>query len=60
LVRSNILGPQLEGSALAITGFCKAIDREAQVWQHVIVNDVVEKNSVRVERLFRQDDAVIE
>ena len=38
--------------------FRQAIDGQAQVRQHLVIDDVVEEHGVRVEGFLRQDDAV--
>ena len=60
VVRSSILGPQLELSPALVRTVGKAVDRETQIGQHLVIDDVVEKYSVRVEGFLRQDDAIIE
>ncbi len=59
-VFGSILGPQLEPASAAIGAVGKAVDREAEVRQDLVVDDVVEKNGIRVEGFLRQDDAIIE
>ncbi|MCH7821442.1 MAG: hypothetical protein IIA07_05435 [Proteobacteria bacterium] len=43
----------------ALTGISQAIDGQAQIRQDIIIDNVVKKNSVRVEAFLRQDDTVI-
>lgn len=60
IVRGSILGPQLELSSTAIGSVGKAVDRETQVGQDLVVDDIVEKDGIRVEGFLRQDDAIVE
>jgi len=60
LVRGSILGPHLEPAPAAIGSVGQAIDRETQVRQDLVVDDIVEKYGIRVEGFLRQDDAIIE
>jgi hypothetical protein len=47
--------------ALALVGaISEAVDGEAQVRQNLVIDDIVEKNGIRVEGFLRQDDTVVE
>ena len=37
----------------------QTVDREAEVGQDLIFDDVVKKNSIRIEGVLRQDDTII-
>jgi len=60
LVRGSILGPQFQAGLAAVGAVGKTVDREAEVGQHVVIDDIVEKYGIRVEGVLRQDDAIIE
>ena len=60
LVRSSVFGPQFQAGFAAVGGVGKAIDREAQVGQHLVIDDIVKKDRIRVESIPGQDDAIIE
>lgn len=60
LIRGNVLWSNVELAAFAFFGLSKPIDSEAQVRQYPLLDDVVQEYGVRVEGLFRQDDALIE
>jgi hypothetical protein len=60
LVCGNVLRPHLEPALPSLCSVGKAIDREAQVGQDLVIDDIVEKYGVRVEGFLRQDDAIIE
>lgn len=59
LIGGNVFGAQIELACRAFTWCVQAVDRKVQVWQHIIVDDVIEKYRVRVKGVLRQDDAVI-
>jgi len=58
-VCSKIFGAQFELARFVFSGFGQSVHGQAQIGQHLIVDDVVEKHSFGVERLLRQDDTVI-
>jgi hypothetical protein len=60
LVRGNVLGPQFQAGLAAVGTVGETVDREAQVGQHLVIDDIVEKDGIRVEGVLRQDDAIIE
>jgi hypothetical protein len=60
LVRSNVFGPQFQDAPAAVGTVGKTIDRQAQVRQHLVVDDIVQEHGIRVESILRQDDAIIE
>ena len=60
LVRGDILGPQLQPSSAFVGTVGKPVDREAQIGQYLVIDDVVQENGIRVEGFLRQDDAIIE
>lgn len=60
LDHGRIVRPQLELASAAIGAVGKAVDREAQVGQDLVVDDIVEKDGIGVEGFLRQDDTIIE
>jgi hypothetical protein len=60
LIRGDVLGPQFQAGFTASDAVGKTIDCEAQVGQHVVIDDIVEKDGIRVEGVLRQDDAILE
>ena len=60
LIGSDILRPQLEPALPPLCAVGKAIDRETQVRQDLVIDDIVKKDGVRVEGFLRQDDTIIE
>ena len=60
LVGRGIFGPQLEPALAAVCTVGEAVDREAEVRQDLVIDDIVQEYGVRVEGLLRQDDAIIE
>ncbi len=59
LIGRNIFRAQLKLASLAFAGFSQTIDREAQVRQDIVINDIVKEYRVRIERFLGQDDAVV-
>ena len=59
VIGRDILRPQIEFAPLALTRLCQSIDRQTQVRQNIVINDVVKEYGVRVERFLGQYDAVI-
>ena len=59
-VRGNILWPQLELAFLLDCPVGKAVDRKAQVGQDLVIDDIVQKDGIRIEGFLRKDDAIIE
>ncbi len=57
--RRNVFRSKIQFAGFSIAGLGQAVHGETQVRQYLIVNDIVEKNGVRVEGIFRQDDAVV-
>ena len=60
LVGSGILGPQLESAFASVCAIGETVDRKTQVGQDLVIDDIVHEDGIRVESLFRQDDAIIE
>ena len=60
LVRSNIVGPQLEPASPLVRSIGEAVDSKTQVGQDLVIDDIVKKDGIRVEGFLRQDDAFIE
>ncbi len=58
-VRCYVLRTYIKLAGPAFFGLSKTVDSETQVWQYLVINDVVEKHGVGVEGFFRQDDAFI-
>lgn len=60
LVGCRVIRANLESAVAPVGRAGQAIDLEAQEWQDFIVDDVLEEHGIWVERVFRQDDAVVE
>jgi hypothetical protein len=60
VVCGKVLRPHLEHALPPLCSVGEAIDREAQVGQDFVIDDIVEKDGIRVEGFLRQDDAIIE
>ncbi len=52
--------PQLEPALPALCSVGETIDRQAQVGQHLVIDDIVKKHGIRVEGFLREDDAIVE
>ena len=59
IIRGNIFRPQFEPAFPAVAGVSKTINFETQVWQYLVVDDVVKKHGIRIEGVLRQNDAII-
>ena len=59
VIGGNVFRTQLKPALLTFAGGCQPVYFEAQVGQHLVINDVVEEYGIRIERIFRQDHAVI-
>ena len=65
ICRNNVIGggvlrAHFEPTLATIGPTGQTVDREAEVGQDLIIDDVVKKNSIRIEGVLRQDDAVVE
>ena len=60
LIRGDVLGPHFEPPLPAVCTIGEAVDSKTQVGQDLVVDDIVQKNGVRIEGFLRQDDAIIE
>jgi len=60
LIRGDVLRAQLKAMVLTFSRRRKAVDLEAQIRQHIVIDDVVKKYGIRIEGFLRQDDAIIE
>jgi hypothetical protein len=60
LVCGSILRPQLEAALSPFRSIGEAIDRQAQVRQDLVIDDIVKKDGIRIEGFLREDDAVFE
>ena len=60
LVRSDIFGAQLELAFPFVGAIGEAVDSKTQVGQDLVIDDILEKDGIRIEGVLRQDDAVIE
>ena len=60
LIRGDVLGPQFEPAFPAVRAVSKAVDGKTQVGQDLVIDDIVKKYGIRVERFLRQYDAIIE
>ena len=58
-IRSYIFRTKLQLCLLALRRRCEAIDSKAQVRQDIVVNDIVQEYGIRIESLFRQDNAIV-
>ena len=58
LIGSRVVGGYLHLSARVFARRCEPVNRKTQAWQNLIVNDVIQKNSIRVKAFFVQNDAV--
>jgi len=58
-VRCYVLRTYIKFAGPALFGLSKTVNSETQVWQYLVINDVVEKYGVGVESILRQDDAII-
>lgn len=58
-VRGNIFRSHFKLALFAVTRLSQTIDGKAKVWQHVVIDDVVEKHGVRIEGFFRQKHAIV-
>jgi hypothetical protein len=59
IVGGIVVGSQLELSLAAIGPFCESVNREAEVREDFVVDDVVEEYRIRVEGVLRQDDTIV-
>ena len=60
VVGRGVFRAQLEVTLALVGAISQAVDSEAQVWQYLVVDNVVKKHGIRVEGLLRQDDTVVE
>jgi hypothetical protein len=60
LVCGSIIRPQLEPALPSLRCVRETIDRQAEVRQDLVIDDIVKKNGIRVEGFLREDDAVFE
>ena len=60
LVCGNILRPQLEPALPPLRCVRETIDRQAEIRQDLVIDDIVKKDGIRVEGFLREDDAVFE
>lgn len=56
----HIIGTQFHFRATSVRCVRQPVDRQTQIRQYIVVNDIVEENRVRIERIFSQDDAICE
>jgi hypothetical protein len=59
VVGRDVFGAQLQVALLFFATGSEAIDSKAQVRQHLIIDNIVEKYGIRIEAVLRQDYAVI-
>lgn len=59
LVGSDVFRTQLKPAVFAVTRRRQTFDGQARVRQYLIVDDVIEKHCFRIERLRRQNYAII-
>ncbi len=60
IIRSHVFRTQLEFPLFAVARIRQAVNGQIRIRQYIVVDDVVEKNGIRIENLFREDYAVIE
>lgn len=58
-VSGDVFRPQLESTIFRIAGFGQAIDGQSQAGKYIVVDNIVEEHGLRVERLRRQDYAIV-
>ena len=60
IIRSHVFRTQLEFPLLSVARIRQAVHGQIGIRQYIVIDDVVEKNGVRIESLFREDYAVVE
>ena len=60
LVRSDVLRAHIELAFPLVCAVGEAVDSKAQVRQHLVIDDIVKKDGIRIEGVLRQDDTIIE
>ena len=60
VVGRSVFRAQLEFALALVRAVGQTIDREAQVGQYVVVDDVVQEYGIRIEGFLRQDDTIVE
>ena len=60
VVCGHIFRTQLQAALAAVRSGSKPVNFEAQIGQYFVINDVVKKHRVRIERFLAEDDAVVE
>lgn len=60
IIRSHVFRTQLEFPLFAVAQIRQAVNGQIKIRQYIVVDDIVEKNGIRIENLFREDYAVIE
>lgn len=56
----NVVRTHLQPAGGALVGRVQAIDGKTQVWQYLVINDVVQEYGVRVKNVPVEHDALIE
>ena len=59
LIRGGIFRAQVKLSGPALSGLCQTVHRKTQVRQNFVVDDIFQKDGIRIEGVLRQDDAII-
>ena len=59
IVGGDVFGSQLELAFFRIARFGQTVDGQTQAGQYIVVDNVVEEHSFRIERLRRQDHAIV-
>ena len=60
LVCGSILRAQLELALSSLRSIGETVDRQAQVRQDLVIDDIVKKDGIRVEGFLRENDAIFE
>ena len=59
VICSHVFRPHLQLTCLTIGRVGKTVDFETEVRQYLVVDNIVQKNGIRVEGFLRQNDAII-
>lgn len=54
----GIFGPHIKRAFATFAVCIQAVNRQTKKRQYVVVDDVIEKNGIRIEGIFRKDDAL--
>ena len=59
VVGGQVLRPEIESALFTLPARRQSVDRQTQIGQHVVVDNVVEEHGIRIEGFLRQDDAIV-